>query len=521
MNLLSRSRILTPRNDIIEQLHKARALAEQGEPEAAFDTAANAQTSFPDDPEVNHLTGVALKIAGYDKEAERYFRLAHDQDVDYMYPAMELADIFMSRGEAEAAEIWANEAIARNSTYVNAHLLLARTAKAQQRYQEAIDLLAHVLTKDKRKDIYLEIVEQLIWINRRDRCIEFLYDALVVHPGDPELSILCAELLTELERYEDVVQRWENRIPLERNDEFLESIVGLARLSMSFDMPSVVQKAEKVEKNKQWLDSKKAATIILNTVKKKRPLSMIRVGDGEARFLIFLESNASHVLKRTEREAIGNSILWNWFGTDAHSLTPEAYATVYQAFINSLANADILGRTDSKRLGKDKRHFGFLAYMEERLDEISTTSPSKYFADAFLNTGLHGEHFYAKLFKSVDFIGFIGPHPDLARKIADTFNIKHHRTYLIPGEMRLPNREGLKNGINHYPDAYNHILKHLEVTRPGDVYLVAGGLLGKIYCDRVKALGGIAIDIGSIADVWAGYNTRPGQYDVAEKWQIV
>jgi len=33
-------------------------------------------------------------------------------------------------------------------------------------------------------------------------------------------------------------------------------------------------------------------------------------------------------------------------------------------------------------------------------------------------------------------------------------------------------------------------------------------LLGKIYCDRIRELGGIALDIGALADAWVGKNTR-------------
>ena len=48
----------------------------------------------------------------------------------------------------------------------------------------------------------------------------------------------------------------------------------------------------------------------------------------------------------------------------------------------------------------------------------------------------------------------------------------------------------------------------LEVPYRGAVFLVAGGLLGKIYCHRIRELGGIALDIGALADAWVGINTR-------------
>jgi hypothetical protein len=43
---------------------------------------------------------------------------------------------------------------------------------------------------------------------------------------------------------------------------------------------------------------------------------------------------------------------------------------------------------------------------------------------------------------------------------------------------------------------------------PGVLVLVGAGLFGKIYCMDAKEYGGVAIDIGSIFDVWAGVQSR-------------
>ncbi len=44
----------------------------------------------------------------------------------------------------------------------------------------------------------------------------------------------------------------------------------------------------------------------------------------------------------------------------------------------------------------------------------------------------------------------------------------------------------------------------------GKLFLVAGGILGKFYCGRIKGSGGVAIDVGSLVDMWMGAETRPG-----------
>jgi hypothetical protein len=54
------------------------------------------------------------------------------------------------------------------------------------------------------------------------------------------------------------------------------------------------------------------------------------------------------------------------------------------------------------------------------------------------------------------------------------------------------------------------------------VFLVAAGILGASYCNRIKQLGGIAINIGSVADVWAGVVTRPYHTErYLDRWRLV
>ena len=56
----------------------------------------------------------------------------------------------------------------------------------------------------------------------------------------------------------------------------------------------------------------------------------------------------------------------------------------------------------------------------------------------------------------------------------------------------------------HYPDGYRELYEKLEVPFPGALFLVGAGAFGKIYCHWIKQRGGVAIDIGSICDSWAG-----------------
>ncbi|MGI4748082.1 MAG: hypothetical protein ACRYFY_18865, partial [Janthinobacterium lividum] len=61
----------------------------------------------------------------------------------------------------------------------------------------------------------------------------------------------------------------------------------------------------------------------------------------------------------------------------------------------------------------------------------------------------------------------------------------------------------------HFPRRYVELCSELEASpRPGVLYLVAAGLLGKMYCLSLRRAGAVAIDIGSTADYWMGEATR-------------
>jgi hypothetical protein len=93
-------------------------------------------------------------------------------------------------------------------------------------------------------------------------------------------------------------------------------------------------------------------------------------------------------------------------------------------------------------------------------------------------------------------------------KVFSLSSIEYH---FISGELGHKNYlpDEAING-KHYPDQFNTI--NCSISRPlnGKLFLVAAGILGKFYCHTIKRNGGIALDIGSIADGWMNCDTRPG-----------
>ena len=72
-------------------------------------------------------------------------------------------------------------------------------------------------------------------------------------------------------------------------------------------------------------------------------------------------------------------------------------------------------------------------------------------------------------------------------------------------------RQG-KHYLNHYKKIIKLILHN---AKDYDLFLIGAGLLGKIYCDKVKEYGGRAFDSGRLFDLWSGQrkiDSRPKRF---------
>jgi hypothetical protein len=106
-------------------------------------------------------------------------------------------------------------------------------------------------------------------------------------------------------------------------------------------------------------------------------------------------------------------------------------------------------------------------------------------------------------------LGLIGCRP-IAEAIKSAFGIGEVHFWPVPQESQhqaLAGGNSVPFSVPHWPDRYRQIMQELQVER-GQPFLVGAGHLGKAYCDLVKRKGGIAIDVGSLMDAWAGVPSR-------------
>ena len=293
--------------------------------------------------------------------------------------------------------------------------------------------------------------------------------------------------------------------------------LALAKLSLEVNRERVLRQMREIEATDAWLEADALIACLGSAIAERRPFSFLRMFDGEARFLSYLSPRVQKVLRPQELSAMANSIWESWFKEIIEVFDPAEVLELGQAVLRATADADVLGIASSSLAGNDHYHFGFLAEMQA----ILLASKHRFYTNALVHHDLHRKiPFLRPLIQNQPFIGFVGCHPDLAERLAARFGIASHASFLVPGENGRTQLPADVLGTGHFPLVYRRIMAELSVPFEGAVFLVAAGLLGKVYCARIKELGGIAIDIGALADGWMGYNTRPGQFDQIEDWRL-
>ncbi len=294
--------------------------------------------------------------------------------------------------------------------------------------------------------------------------------------------------------------------------------LALARLSQRFDRPAVAAGVRAIETSPAWLDARGVLGAIRAAQAARAPFSLVRLGDGEARFFTYLDEDAAAFLEPAELTAVIDSIWVNWFGAPMATFAPEQVQRLADMLADTVENATVLGVPEAAHVLGDHYHFAYQAVM---LKYLLPPRPGQRFTSAFVHLSLHRHApFLAPLIEGAPFLGFVGCHAGLAPRLAARFGVARHAEYIVPGEIGQPALPAALRTGRHFPEAFDRVLETLVVPMPGALFLVAAGLLGKLYCERIRVAGGIAIDIGAVADGWMGYNTRPGNLGDIEDWRF-
>jgi hypothetical protein len=131
-------------------------------------------------------------------------------------------------------------------------------------------------------------------------------------------------------------------------------------------------------------------------------------------------------------------------------------------------------------------------------------------AAAPINVLLYKEGAYDIWLQDVRRLGVITCHAGLAESMAKRFNITDVIEHVVPFQKGFAEIFGYNAATEkHFPIVYEKLRREISKDADGRVYLVAAGVFGKSYCSWIKLAGGIGLDMGAMADAFAGFNTRP------------
>jgi hypothetical protein len=261
---------------------------------------------------------------------------------------------------------------------------------------------------------------------------------------------------------------------------------------------------------------------IEDCVVRGREASFLRLGDGEGNLLALGLDQYPALADYCAREV---SVMH--FG--APDVLLSAGAELRRDFHLALRNAEVIGLP-----GRFSLRF-LLAMRKQRLDLRAMYGVgSVYFylqrfgddlalrEKAGSSSAFHQSLLphYQALIEGRD-IGLVSCHLELVQGLQRHMGARSVDFYPVPRQAKII--DGEVTDTDHYPTRYRALLEELRGARPGIVYFVAAGMPGKVYCDAIRAAGGIAVDIGATADIWAGVRSRYwGQSkETFDTWQLV
>lgn len=268
----------------------------------------------------------------------------------------------------------------------------------------------------------------------------------------------------------------------------------------------------------RMLPTDKLVALVLESLKAKKALSVVRYYDGEGGFYN-LES-------RDEQFAIER--MTYYFGDGGYTVSDAL--KIKEIIISSLLNTDVVGvpnpdivdemlefcsiyaDSDLEKLPFIRRRYNetidchsawrILSSLElvnnALSNKVSFTTKDIHY-DLVFSGGLY------RILSCIDRVHLITSQK-VSPYIERIFGIKVIE-YVIP--PRALDNETM-GSTSHFPDFYESLINQLSAENlSGELFLIGGGPLGKAYCNVVKQQGGVAIDMGAIFDSWINFHTRP------------
>lgn len=443
----------------------------------------------------------------------------------------------LANGELDAAADAIVLLLAADPTNPEAWLLQARLFERQERYDEALEASrrAILLWPDvtPAHELQLRLAQRNGDSALAVRALEAL---LAARPDDPALCSEMGARLSELGQFDRALPflRLSAPVLLHENSTLWNYTIGLAltagyrelldagplldrmavgssapytpyrqlaaaKLALRFDRQETVRAQQALEASSLWRDPQAVFAGIADAIAAREPFSLICLDQELSYFFCTTSLHAHLVLRPPEILALG-STQTGWFDTPLEATPPALLAGLAAQVREALDTASLVGLPDAETLRLDNLHFGLLAEMGRAVPRHAAQAFTSFRILQMLHDSMP---FLRSLLQGQPFLGLVGPHPELARRLGRFCGVAETRTILIsagdPATDRLDPEQPLQ-------DQVAQAMVALDVPFRGALFLVAlRGPHGLAFCGRIKAMGGIAIDINAVAQSWASY----------------
>jgi len=221
------------------------------------------------------------------------------------------------------------------------------------------------------------------------------------------------------------------------------------------------------------------------------PASVIRLGDGDTPLIGWPTHRDIAGITHTIKYALGRIPV----------TLPDVDAMMAE-FQPAITNADIVGVPDEAHCRKKL----LWSNIEVYLKEFDLVAPRTLLVDSNLHITAYRDGLLKELLDGLDSVTLLGCR-DVVDIVSRGSGIKDVRWIRVPVEAQT----NQNIPTNHWPDRFEELREGLVVPKPGHLFLVGAGFLGRVYCSWIKDRGGVGLDIGSIMDVFAGVKSRSYQ----------
>lgn len=237
---------------------------------------------------------------------------------------------------------------------------------------------------------------------------------------------------------------------------------------------------------------------IRHCLREGRPFSLVRLSDGEGYLFPGHPHFSADDARNRER---------HWWDTE---LPPDLSAQIIERAQKAIAAADVIGVPSVYRFIRDTSDTtrALSQSLQGRgLLQVLAGLPSFLSRDVRLSE----DKMNVSLFSDLQTILDLAQH---ARRTFFVGSVKRDHlparlsalaalsTVTIPTHARTAKNERYMPNTTALPLVHDTILGELDDVGPGDLVLVAGGIVGKIMLGHARKRGAVALDIGSVIDDW-------------------